>query len=147
MKMPRRLKGRKGVVLDTMLFIYLFEDHPHYAPVCDFLFNQMTAGIFAGVVTPVTIAEVLLKPIKDRRVDIAERYQATLGTLPNLSPVLIDHELGAMAGALRAKYNLPLPDMFQVAAALHSEKPTLISNDKHLSKVTELDLVLLSEFE
>jgi len=37
MKLPKRLAGRKGVVLDTMIFIYLFEDSPQFASVSEFL--------------------------------------------------------------------------------------------------------------
>ena len=35
-----------------------------------------------------------------------------------------------MAGSLKAKYGLPLPDMFQVAAALAQPANAIITNDR-----------------
>jgi predicted nucleic acid-binding protein len=147
MKFPRRLKGRSGVVLDTMVFIYLFEDDTRYAPACEYIADKLHEGAFHGTITPITTAEILVKPLLEKRTDIAEQYQSALQAMPNLTHMTIDDHLGAMAGALRAKYRHPLPDMFQAAAALRAEKPTLITNDKALKKVTELDVILLEEFE
>jgi hypothetical protein len=41
MKLPKRLAGRKGVVLDTMIFIYLFEDSRQFASVSEFILEQI----------------------------------------------------------------------------------------------------------
>jgi len=51
-----------------------------------------------------------------------------------------------MAGALRARYRMPLPDMMQVAAALAHERPAIVTRDKALRKVEEVDVFLLDDF-
>ena len=33
----RDLEGRQGVVIDTMVFIYLFEDNPTFGDLCEYL--------------------------------------------------------------------------------------------------------------
>ncbi len=54
-------------------------------------------------------------------------------------------EVGWMAGALRAKYKLPLPDMIQAAFALQSARPSLLTNDRTLRRVEEVDVFLLDD--
>jgi len=50
-----------------------------------------------------------------------------------------------MAGSLRAKYGLPLPDMLQVAAALSHPANAIITNNRDLQRVRETNVFLLSD--
>ena len=145
MKLAGSVIGRTGVVLDTMLFIYLFEDIAPYAAQCQFLVEQMKKGAFTGLVTPVTAAELVVKPLQKRRVDIADRYRHALHSMENLAIGRFDVELGFIAGSLKAEYRLPFPDMFQVASAMVSSTPTLITNDKDLKRVKEVDVYLIGD--
>jgi len=139
------LDGRHGIVLDTMVFIYLFEDHPVYAERCEHILNRMSQGAFSGVVTPITAAEILVKPLQKEELSVADRYRAALRSFSNLHVASFDMNIGFMAGSLRAQYGLPLPDMFQAATALSYPDRTLISNDKALQRIKEIDLFLLSD--
>ena len=65
--------------------------------------------------------------------------------MPNLSNINFDIEIGFMAGSLRAKYALLLPDMFQVAAALTQPANAIITNDRDIKRVQETDVFLLSD--
>jgi predicted nucleic acid-binding protein len=141
----KELRGRRGVVLDTMVWIYFFEDHPKYAAICSRLVQEAEAGTFSGVVTPVTAAEILVKPLQKHRADIAERYSMALRNLVNIGFYPLDWDVGFMAGALRAKYGLPLPDVLQAAMALRETPPTLITNDKALKKIAEVNVILLDD--
>jgi predicted nucleic acid-binding protein len=145
MRRLEKLRGREGVVLDTMLFVYFFEDVSELADACETLFKGMANGLFEGVATPITMAELLVKPLKEKRPDIATRYRNALAGMPNLGLSEIDHTVGCMAGALRAKYNLPLPDMLQVATATQSARPTLITNDLALKKVEDAEVFLIED--
>ena len=51
----KALKGREGVVLDTMVWIYLFEDQPRYAQTCERLIRGAADGGYSGVISPVSI--------------------------------------------------------------------------------------------
>lgn len=146
MKLPGPLRGRKGVVIDTMVFIYLFEDNATFGPVCEFVLGQAAQGRFHGVVTPVTAAEILVKPLRKNRRDIADRYRFALRGLRNVEAVDLPFDTGLLAASLRAKYGMPLPDMIQAACALQSRTPGLITNDKAMRKVGELEVFLLSDF-
>lgn len=146
MKLPKRLAGRKGVVLDTMIFVYLFEDSPQFGSVSEFILEQGRLGKFESVVTPITAAELMVKPLENKRYDLADRYRFALRSMPNVMPVAFIFETGLLAGSLRAKYGLPLPDMIQVACAMQSKIPTLITNDKAMEQIGEAEVFLLSAF-
>ena len=146
MKLPKRLAGRKGVVLDTMVFIYLFEDSPQFGSVSEFILEQGRLGKFESVVTPITAAELMVKPLQKKRYDLADRYRLALRNMQNVIPVAVTFETGLLAGSLRAKYGLPLPDMLQVACAMQSKTPALITNDKAMEQIEEAEVFLLSAF-
>ena len=62
-----------------------------------------------------------------------------------LSNIKFDAEIGFMAGSLRAKYALLLPDIFQVAAALAQPANAIITNDRDIQRVQETEVFLLSD--
>lgn len=146
MKCPRKLRGAPGAVIDTNVLIYLFEDHPTYGEVAEFVVDEAASGVFTGVVTPVTAAELLVKPLESGRTDVADRYRSALSHMRNIRQVGLDFDVGVMAGALRARYRLPLPDMLQVAVAMQYSPAVVITNDKLLAKVEEVRCVWLNEF-
>ena len=139
------LEGRQGVVIDTMVFIYLFEDHSNFADICESLFDQIRVGVFTAIITPITAAELLVKPLRKRRLSIADKYRNAIRHMPNISDIEFDVEIGFMAGSLRAKYGLPFPDMFQVAAAMSQPANAIITNDREIRRVQEIDVLLLSD--
>jgi predicted nucleic acid-binding protein len=145
-KVPKRLAGRKGVVIDTMIFIYLFEDSPQFGSVSEFVLEQAGLGKFECAVTPITAAELMVKPLQNKRYDLADRYRLALRSMQNVVPVALSFETGLLAGSLRAKYGLPLPDMIQVACAMESKTPTVITNDKGMEQIDEAEVFLLSAF-
>jgi predicted nucleic acid-binding protein len=144
-KALEKLRGRPGVLLDTMVFIYLFEDVPAYAPVCENLLSRMTTGWFGGIATPITLAELIVKPLQQGRGDVADRYRNAVSGLRNLAIEPLGPDAGYIAGALRAKYRLPLPDLLQCAAALGHPRPAVVTNDRELRKVEEVEVFLLED--
>jgi predicted nucleic acid-binding protein len=128
-----------------MVYIYLFEDHPTFGELCEDLFNQIKDGLFSAIVTPITAAEVLVKPVKKGQLSIADNYRNAIRNMPNISNIHFDVEIGFMAGSLRSKYGLPLPDMFQIAAALSQPANAIITNDRDIQRVRETNVYLLSD--
>ena len=139
------LERRQGVVIDTMVFIYLFEAHPGYADLCEQIIVRMSQGFFSGVVTPITAAELLVKPLKQGHPSIADRYRRAIRNLTNVTLQDINTEIAFIAGSLKAKYGMSLPDMFQAAVALYFPAHTLITNDRAMSKIKEVKTFLLDD--
>lgn len=132
----------KAALLDTMLLIYLFEDSSPHAARCERIFEAIRIGGFQGIITPITLAEIIVKPLRAKRPDIADQYRAALASFPNLTTCSISPATAAMAGALRGQYGHPLPDLFQVACAME-HKAVLITNDKAFHKITEIPIHFL----
>lgn len=143
--MAEGLRGARRAVLDTMVLIYYFEDSPVYGERCEGVLRSAADGLFEGLITPITAAELLVKPVGAGRHDLADQYRLAMSSLPNVSLTSVGFEAGCMAGALRAKYGLRLPDMLQVAAALEHGSCAVVTNDRALTRVTELPVVLLDE--
>ncbi len=144
MKLTPSLLGVRGAVLDTMLLIYVLEDHPRFAGVCEWLLQRAGTGDYAGLITPITMAEVLVKPLQSGRTDLADRYRTALQNLPGVALCGLTWRAGTMAGALRAKYSLPLPDMLQAACAME-HGGVLLTNDNALRSFRDIQVVLIDE--
>jgi predicted nucleic acid-binding protein len=146
MKLPAFLSGCEGVVIDTNVFIYLYEDHAEFAGIAEFIVNEAEAGSFAGLITPITISEIVVKPYAMQRPDLADISVRALRSYRNIHCIDIDAKTAQMAGALRAKYRRPLPDMYQAAIALTTPCPILITNDKLLKNITEIQIYTMQDF-
>ena len=101
--------------------------------------------MFEAIITPVTAAELMAKPVRAKRPDIADRYRTAMAHLDNTSRCSLSWNTGCMAGALRARYGLPIADMFQVALAMETGSCALITNDEALRRVEDVPVVLLDD--
>ncbi len=146
MKLPADLKGCRDVVVDTNIFIYLYEDHTDFAEIAEFIIHQAEADTFSGIITPITLSEIVVKPYSMKRPDLADLCVRALRSYRNIRGKDIDGKTAQMAGALRARYKRPLPDMYQAAIALQAPVPTLITNDKSLRVVSEIHVLTLDDF-
>ena len=145
MTLVEALRGARRAVLDTMVLIYYFEDSETYGDLAASIIGDAAREVFEAIITPVTAAELLVKPLQSGRPDIADRYRTAMAHLDNTSRCSLSCDTGCMAGALRARYDLPLPDMFQVALAMKNGSCALITNDKALGRITEVPVVLLDD--
>lgn len=145
MTLVEGLRGSHRAVIDTMVLIYYFEDSETYGDLAESVIADAARGVFEAIVTPVTAAELLVKPLQTARPDIADRYRTAMAHLDNTSRCSLSWDAGCMAGALRARYDLPLPDMLQVALAMEHGSCALITNDKALGRVEEVPVVLLDD--
>ena len=145
MTLVEALRGARRAVLDTMVLIYYFEDADTYGDRAASVIHGASTEVFEAVITPVTAAELLVKPLGAKRPDIADRYRSAMAHLDNTSLCSLSWDTGCMAGALRARYGLPLPDMFQIALAMETGSCALITNDQALRQVKEVPVVLLDD--
>ncbi len=139
-----KLKG-KVVGLDTMVFIYHFEENQAYSPLTFSIFESLEKGNFNGITSVLTILEILVKPKKEGNLLLTERYKLLFETFPNLQVKEINENIADIASSLRAKYNLNTPDAIQMATSLEAKADIFITNDETLKKISEIKVLLLSE--
>lgn len=135
------------VGLDTAPVIYLLEAHSRYGPLALRLYNRrIDPGVNRAVTSVVTLAEVLVKPFREHRPDLIERYRSFLTDAPNLLLVPVSESVAERAAELRSRYRILLPDALQLATALEHGASHFITNDARLRQVGELRVLVLSDF-
>jgi predicted nucleic acid-binding protein len=130
--------------LDTAPVIYFVEENPAFSPSVNVLFEQIENGAITGVTSPVTLAECLVVPYRQKDVETQQQFIRLITNTENIDFVEITSEAGLQAAKLRAKYNLQLPDSLQVAVAIVTGCDAIFTNDAAFEKITELQILLLS---
>lgn len=131
---------------DTSIFIYQVEDSPRYAAVSEEALDGMSRGVVEGVTSILTLMEVAVRPLQLGRPDAADEYELLLASYPNLLVVDLDRPSARRAAELRATYRLRPADALQVASCLEHGATALLTNDKGLRRVQELEIIILDDF-
>ena len=118
------------VVVDTAPVIYLLEGHRHFLPRFLPVFEACERGELRIVITPITLAEVLVGPLKARKHALAERYEQALTHGLGWTVAELAAETGGRAARLRARYGLRLPDALQLAVCLERGAAALVTHDR-----------------
>jgi predicted nucleic acid-binding protein len=137
---PFGLSAGARVLVDTNPLIYVLENHPLAGRFAE-LFAAIEAGHLIGVVTPITVAEVLAGPLKAGDDALTERYRLTLTDQGPFRALTLDAETAVFAARLRIQHRLKLPDALQVAAAVLSGCDALVTHDRDFSGVTVIPIV------
>lgn len=135
----------KVVGLDTAPFIYFFEDHPKHAAYLESLFERNQAGELLLVTSTVTLLEVLVLPLREKRRELVRSYRNALLGSKGIELLSVRADVAERAAELRAKYGIRSPDAIQVAAALCADADCFVTNDKQLKQIEELNIVILDE--
>jgi len=133
------------VGIDTVAFIYHFEENEKYLPFTNVLFEMIENGKVRAVTSTITLMEILVKPKRDGNQKAANEYKFILQTFPNLEIRNIDAEVAERAAEIRAKYGVRPPDALQVAASLINNAEALITNDRELKKIREIETIVMDE--
>jgi len=138
----KRLIGQK-IAIDTMIFIYAFEEHPAHASFLRSFFSALEKGGMESVTSSVTITECLTQPYRVKDFALAAQYMALFRNFPHLSVVPVTDDIAERAAFLRASQNLKTPDALQLATALLSESNFFLTNDQSLSSIQDIPILIL----
>ena len=139
------LKRHAVVAADTMVFIYHLQEHPRYVEATQRILESWERGSPRGVTSVISLAEVLVKPLRDGNEAAAAEYLRLLTSFPNLELIELDRQIAEAAARLRAAHGLPLPDMIQVATAVSRGATGFVTNDPGFRRVKDLDVLVLDE--
>jgi predicted nucleic acid-binding protein len=134
------------VGIDTVVFIYYLEAVPNYHQAVKGFFELLEQGVFQGVTSVITLMEIAVGPLQAGRRAIVRDYELRLFSYPHLTVRGINRRIARRAAELRARYRLRPADSLQVAAALTSGASIFLTNDRMLSRVTELRVLILDDF-
>jgi len=133
------------VYLDTNVFIYAIEGYPEFVDELNEFFDSIDAGNLRAFTSELTLAEVLVRPLRDANLEIQTAYQQALQSSEGLEVVPVSRDVLIEAARLRAVANLRLPDAIHGATAILTGCETFLTNDRRLAAVPGVEVVLLSE--
>ncbi len=137
----KHLRGKR-VYFDANIFIYLLEGHREFWSQIFIIEQLLLNGHMEVVTSDLTYTEILPLPARmgdERAMQRIVTYLSAFETLP------ITREITIHAGILRGETGMKSPDALHVAAALHGQCQTLITNDAGLKTPKQLDKVLFRE--
>ena len=139
------LARHRLIGLDTSPFIYHLDGHPAYAPLTSQLFDAIEQQHAFAVTATVSMIELLVRPLRDDNVELVNTIYALGGRYPNLTWLALTFPVAERAAALRARLRLRTPDAIQVATAIAAGCGGFVTNDRTLSRVTDLDVFVLDD--
>jgi len=90
--------------LDTAPLIYYLEGHPDWGPLVRPLFDtRIIPGTNVAVTATITLAEVLVKPLRSGRADLVASYRTFLTGTPHLSLAAITSGVAEQGADFRAR--------------------------------------------
>ncbi len=145
MKIAEAFGGVKRLFLDTAPVVYFVEANKRYLPIVEPIFGQLDAGSWQAVTSPITLSECLVIPyrLQDHRLQALFIQLLVKGA----QFTVIDEQCASSAAELRSRYNLTLPDAFQVAVALATDCQAFLTNDKTLKRIASIRVLVLDEIE
>ncbi|MEB3151312.1 MAG: PIN domain-containing protein [Sphaerospermopsis sp.] len=146
MKIEDYLIQGKKLFLDTAPVIYYVENHPQYQSLVNYVFHGIDSGLLSAVTSPITLSECLVYPYRLGLTELQQDFSDLIVSGVNVEFVQIDELIAKQASQLRAKYNLALLDSLQISVAIFSQCDIFLTNDIQLKRVTELMILVLSDF-
>lgn len=145
-KIIERLTRNGSVCIDSVTFIYFIEENKKYFSVVRDIFCLVDEGKIKAFSSYLTLLEVLVRPLRQQRLDLVNKYKEILSTAKGFTLFPINGEIAEQGARIRALYNFRVPDAIQLATALCQGAGAFVTNDKKLKKFDKIDVVLLKEF-
>ncbi|MBI4606214.1 MAG: PIN domain-containing protein [Planctomycetes bacterium] len=129
------LRGHVKICLDSSIIIYHLEDMKPYSDLTAILLERLAAGAATGVLSTISLTELLVKPFADGRLDRVAVLESFVATFPHLAVVPPSASIATQAARLRAAHGLRVPDALICATALAEKASAFLTDDIPLRKV------------
>lgn len=133
------------VGLDTAPLIYFIEQNPTYLEMMRLFFRILNQGDFLVITSVVTIPEVLVYPLRQGNITLAQQYRDILFNSQGLTTIEVVPNIAETAAQLRADYNLKTPDAIQMATAINEGASFFLTNDGRLPSLPGLSVLVLDQ--
>src|SRR5262249_16407811 len=135
------------VALDTVAWIYEFGANPVFGPVTNVLFRDgFGAGRFSASCSLLVLGELLVQPLAQGRLDLADRYRHIIVSGPDVTVWDVSREVLEAAASLRARYRVKMLDAIHVASAAVHRADSFITNDEGLRRIQEVRVLILADY-
>ncbi|MEW6235309.1 MAG: PIN domain-containing protein [Candidatus Omnitrophota bacterium] len=136
-------QGIRKIFLDSAPVIYFVEQHPVYYSLLKPVFERIDNGEWKAVISPITIAECLIIPLRMGNHETTEAFIDLFGNGASVACASLQSSAAQKAAEIRARHNLTLLDSFQIAAAIENQCDVFLTNDKELRRLTAPKIITL----
>jgi predicted nucleic acid-binding protein len=140
----QRLRGAQ-VYLDSNIFIALAEGMTSVQALLVEILDGADAGHWRIVTSDLTLAEVLIRPLRLQQATLVQHYEELLGSREGLRMHPVDREILRKAAALAAQGNMKLPDAIHAATAQQCLCQFLITEDKRLRSFDQVQVLRFAD--
>lgn len=131
--------------VDANCFIYLFEPpgSERGRRVQEMFVEPTTSAVVTSVLT---IAELLIKPLRDGSEQEANDLREAVVAIPRLEIIDVNLRVAETAALIRAATNLKLPDAIHLATAVQQDAAAFLTNDSRFKRADAfLPILILDE--
>jgi predicted nucleic acid-binding protein len=115
--LTEELRKKKKIMIDTNVVIYFLEGNEVLGSFSKEVFSIIEKGVVEGFISVITVAEVLVKPMKTSNNLLVNQIMNFLDTFPNLHVVDIEKSIAIEAAKIRGKTGLKMPDALIISSA------------------------------
>jgi predicted nucleic acid-binding protein len=134
-----------SIYLDANVFIYAYEREGREADAAWHVFEAVERGEFEAFTSELTLAEVLVGPLRQKDDNLAGQYHEILTSEGAFSVVSLERPVLIEAAFFRSVVkSLKLPDAIHLATARSRGCQYIVSEDKSLPQPFGLRIVNLS---
>jgi PIN domain nuclease of toxin-antitoxin system len=121
------LLRNQPIAFDTQAVIGYVEDREPITALLAPLFERHDVPV---VISAVTLAEVLVLPVRNDDLSLVATLRRSIAELPAIRVVAFDDEIAVETAIVRGRIGLPLPDAAIVATARFVSAVGLVGNDR-----------------
>ncbi len=133
--------------LDTPAFIYFFEQHAHYGPPLNRLFDAVYREGAEVITSLITYLEITTLPARKGDQKLVTRYRSFFTNAEHVSLQPIDLLVADTAVRFRAQYSMRTPDALQWAAACVAGADAVVTNNQAWTRVADLPVYLIDDLD
>lgn len=139
--------SRADIALDSDTLIYYVEEHDQYLPIVEPVFNLIATGETAAHISVISLLEVLVRPLREGRHDLAERYRGVLTASEHVTVHDLSVDIAERAASLRARHGVGVADDIVAATALEAGCQALITNNADdFRRIEGLTVLVIRDF-
>ena len=131
------------IFIDTAPLIYLIEGEDNFATSVE---NQLRQWIEAEEnlsTSTLTLLELLVVPMKQENKHLVQKYRALLQDILSEPLIPLSEAISEMAAQIRGATGFKTPDSIQLATALYAGADIFYTNDKRLSKFSDIKILTI----
>jgi predicted nucleic acid-binding protein len=146
-RLASELQAGDRVFLDANVFIYYLQEHPRFAPCIEPVFDLIASGKIEAVASVLTLLEILVRPLREGRLDLADQYAAMLAGSDHLQLLPVNAEIARRGSEIRASSrSVRTPDAIQIATADVANARVFLTNDRGIRAVAGTRTLLLEDY-